>query len=94
MIDPFAVFDRGLANGVQMLEIDCHMTKDRQVVVHHDFALNRTTGQDGYIKDLDYDVSLYQQQTMDHFDRYLSRNYPRSVTKYRSTIIQVGSIDV
>ena len=75
-----------------MLEIDCHMTKDRQAVVHHDFALDRTTGQDGYIKDLDYDVSLYQHQTMDHFDRYSSRNYPRSVTKCHSTIIQVGSI--
>ena len=48
---------RGLRNGVEMLELDCHMTKDRQAVVHHDFALNRTTGHLGYIKDIDYAVS-------------------------------------
>ncbi len=48
---------RGLKNGVQMLELDCHLTKDRQTVVHHDFALNRTTGQLGFIRDLEYDVS-------------------------------------
>jgi len=40
-----------------MLELDCHMTKDRQVVVHHDFALDRTTGQPGYIRDIEYDVN-------------------------------------
>jgi len=48
---------RGLKNGVEMLELDCHLTKDRQTVVHHDFALNRTTGQFGYIRDIEYDVS-------------------------------------
>ncbi len=40
-----------------MLELDCHMTKDRQVVVHHDFALYRTTGQPGCIRDIEYDVN-------------------------------------
>jgi glycerophosphoryl diester phosphodiesterase len=40
-----------------MLELDCHMTKDRQVVVHHDFALDRTTGQPGCIRDIEYDVN-------------------------------------
>lgn len=39
-----------------MLELDCHMTKDRQTVVHHDFTLSRTTGHEGFIKDLNYDV--------------------------------------
>ncbi|CAF0794409.1 unnamed protein product [Adineta steineri] len=48
-------FDRGLTNGVEMLELDCHMTKDRQTVVHHDFLLNRTTGELGFIKDIEYD---------------------------------------
>ena len=50
-------FDRGLANGVEMLELDCHLTKDKQAVVHHDFALLRTTGHAGYIRDTNYDVS-------------------------------------
>ncbi len=48
---------RGLKNGVEMLELDCHITKDHQTVVHHDFSLNRTTGQLGYIRDLEYDVN-------------------------------------
>ncbi len=42
-----------------MLELDCHLTKDHQVVVHHDFAVNRTTGEDGFIRDMDYEVSEY-----------------------------------
>ena len=40
-----------------MLELDCHLTKDHQVVVHHDFSVNRTTGEDGFIRDMNYDVS-------------------------------------
>lgn len=40
-----------------MLELDCHLTKDKQVVVHHDFSINRTTGEEAYIKDIEYDVS-------------------------------------
>ncbi|CAF0766022.1 unnamed protein product [Adineta ricciae] len=48
-------FDKGLSNGVEMLELDCHLTKDDQVVVHHDFAINRTTGQNGFIRDMNYD---------------------------------------
>lgn len=40
-----------------MLELDCHLTKDHQTVVFHDFALNRTTNQYGYIRDTDFDVN-------------------------------------
>ena len=39
-----------------MLELDCHMTKDHQTVVHHDFSLERTTGHAGFIKDIEYHV--------------------------------------
>jgi glycerophosphoryl diester phosphodiesterase len=42
-----------------MLELDCHLTKDEQVVVHHDFAIDRTTGENGFIRDIEYDVSEY-----------------------------------
>ena len=38
-----------------MLELDCHLTKDKQVVVAHDSCLLRTTGQNLYVKDLLYD---------------------------------------
>ena len=48
---------RALMNGVEMLELDCHLTKDHQVVVHHDFSVNRTTGEDGFIRDMNYDVN-------------------------------------
>lgn len=37
-----------------MLELDCHLTKDKQVVVAHDSSLLRTTGHDLLIKDLYY----------------------------------------
>ena len=61
MIDCFKVkfmiyISRGLTNGVEMLELDCHMTKDRQTIVHHDFALDRTTGHFGHIRDTEYEV--------------------------------------
>lgn len=41
-----------------MLELDCHMTKDRQAVVHHDFNLTRTAGHEAFIRDLNYDVKI------------------------------------
>ena len=50
------IVSRGLSNGVEMLEIDCHLTKDLQAVVHHDAILNRTTGQLGHIRDVEYNV--------------------------------------
>lgn len=37
-----------------MLEMDCHLTKDKQVVVAHDVSLLRITGHDIAIKDMDY----------------------------------------
>lgn len=40
--------------GTQMLEIDCHITKDGQVVVSHDNSLKRSCGVDGEISDYDY----------------------------------------
>jgi len=42
---------------MQMIELDCHLTKDKQTVVHHDASIDRTTGQPGFIRDFDYDVN-------------------------------------
>lgn len=39
-----------------MLEIDCHITKDGQVVVSHDSSLKRSCGQEGEISDFNYEV--------------------------------------
>ncbi|ELT91116.1 hypothetical protein CAPTEDRAFT_117554 [Capitella teleta] len=49
-----AAFQHAVNVGTQMLEIDCHITRDGHVVVSHDNSLNRTAGMEGCITDTDY----------------------------------------
>ncbi len=42
--------------GTEMLELDCHVTKDGHVVVSHDENLLRQTGQDVNISSLNLEV--------------------------------------
>jgi glycerophosphoryl diester phosphodiesterase len=44
-------FDHGLAVGADGLEFDVHLTKDDEVVIHHDDTLERTTSGRGRVVD-------------------------------------------
>ncbi|KAK7483714.1 hypothetical protein BaRGS_00025035 [Batillaria attramentaria] len=49
-----AAFQHAISTGTQMLELDCHLTKDGQVVVTHDVTLKRTCGEEVAIAETDY----------------------------------------
>ncbi|XP_063286925.1 lysophospholipase D GDPD3 [Pelobates fuscus] len=54
-------FDNAVANQTHLLELDCQLTKDGQVVVSHDQNLNRQTGHDVNIRDVTYrELPLYK----------------------------------
>jgi glycerophosphoryl diester phosphodiesterase len=48
-------FERSLALGVDVLEMDLRATSDGQIVVHHDASVERTTGAKGLIAELTVD---------------------------------------
>ena len=55
-----ASFDNAIALGVDMIEIDVHLSKDAEIIVIHDETLNRTTNGSGEIKDLTlHDIKKY-----------------------------------
>ena len=54
----FFVLCSAVEAGTQMLELDVHMTKDKQVIVCHDGELSRCTDSHGNISDYDYKVRL------------------------------------
>jgi glycerophosphoryl diester phosphodiesterase len=48
-------FKNAIAIGVDMIEIDVHLSKDSEIIVIHDNTLDRTTNGTGEIKDLTLD---------------------------------------
>ena len=46
-------FQAALDFGVDMIETDIHMTRDKELVIFHDHKVDRTTDGTGYVRDLD-----------------------------------------
>ncbi|XP_076232534.1 lysophospholipase D GDPD1 isoform X2 [Calliopsis andreniformis] len=62
-------FRRAVAVGTEMLELDCQLTKDGQVVVSHDQNLLRATGTNKNISELNYkDLPLLKPRLPIDFD--------------------------
>jgi len=45
-------FNKAIDEGVEFLEMDLHLTKDRKVIIIHDESFNRTTNGTGWVWDL------------------------------------------
>lgn len=47
-------FEKALEAGCEGIELDVHLTKDGEVVIIHDEEINRTSNQQGLVKDMTY----------------------------------------
>ena len=61
-----AAFGEGIRRGADMLELDVHFSRDRQLVVIHDHAVDRTTDGRGYV----HDLTLAELQRLDAGARF------------------------
>ncbi|CAG2257883.1 GDE4_7 [Mytilus edulis] len=65
-------FKHAASIGTDMLEIDCHITKDGQVVVSHDSSLKRTCETEGQVSDFKYEELplLSQEHRLDFYQTF------------------------
>ena len=49
-----AAFEQAISKGADAVELDVHLTKDNELVVHHDFYLGRTNNGTGFISDFTF----------------------------------------
>jgi glycerophosphoryl diester phosphodiesterase len=48
-------FQKAVELGVDFVELDVHQTVDKEIVVCHDYTIDRTTDGNGYIKEMTYE---------------------------------------
>lgn len=48
-------FQKAVELGVDFVELDVHQTNDKEIVVCHDYTIDRTTDGKGYIKEMTYE---------------------------------------
>lgn len=53
---------------MHIMEMDVQLTRDKQVVVHHDPMLSRLTGVERRVSEMDYDeIPKVMEETQQHF---------------------------
>lgn len=74
-------FDNATANNTDLLELDCHLTKDGQVVVSHDDNLLRQAGHDVNICDVKYEDLPQYKETLEvtFFPGHMSSGHDRQM---------------
>lgn len=77
-------FTKAIQAGVDMIELDVHMTSDRELVVIHDETVDRTTTGTGWVKDLSL-AKIKENKIRDRVDNLTEEKIPvlTLIKKYR-----------
>lgn len=78
-------FASAVAKGADAIEFDVHLTKDNQLVVHHDYYLGRTENGRGFIGD----YSLAELQALD-IGGWFSEDFKNEKMPTLSNVLDIG----